>query len=247
MGSDMAHFLTSVRNSMLSCRRTQTIPQDFLYALDAHQLTLRSLLPHLDPPVPPEKTQPPLIAQPVRDNETQDHTRLLTNLLNDTTQQNPSVPQVPAHFPNLPSKHTYQFEEIYTSRETDPKKVRERATEDGRLGEGALRKLVNAHTSESFTPLSRPQSRKLPLQDQTCALWKATMEAILNIEREDSRSRVTELDPGSMDIDIADFDHPNITSYFGAPVNADRRYWRKGGVRRTTRPHAHGEASNGAT
>ncbi|MCJ1250711.1 hypothetical protein MMC30_007939 [Trapelia coarctata] len=238
----MAHFLASVQKSMLSCRRIQAIPQDFLYALNAHQLTLRSLLPHLDPPISPAKSQPPLTAQSVLDHEDQERDRLLTKLLNDSTQQKLSNPQ---HFPNLPSKHTYQFESIYTPRVADPRKVRERATEEGRLGEEALRKLVRVHTVESPTTLSRPQNRKVSLRDQGRALWKATMEAVLKTESEDSASRSIEHGPGEMDLDIADSGHTNLSSYFGSPVNADRRYWRKGAAQRTWRPSAQVSQTNG--
>jgi len=222
----------------------QAIPQDFLYALNAHRLSLRSLLPHLDPPISPDKSQPPLIAQPVLDHDNQERDRLLTKLLSDTTQQ--KLPNL-QHFPNLPSKHTYQFESIYKSRETDPRKVRERATEEGRLGEGALRKLVRVHMVESPTMLSKPQNEKVSVRDQGRALWKATMEAVLTAESKDAASRAAEFDPSDMDLDIPDFDPRTASSYFGSPVNADRRYWRKGAVQRTWRPSAQVNQTNGVT
>ena len=240
----MAHFLASVQKSMLSCRRIQAIPQDFLYALNAHRLTLRSLLPHLDPPISLNKTQPPLAAQPALDFENQERDRLLTKLLNDTTQQR--LPNL-QHFPSLPSKHTYQFESIYTLRETDPRRIRERATEEGRLGEGALRKLVRVHTVESPSKLSGPQTGKVSVRDQGRALWKATMEAVLEAESEDSLSRATQLDLGEMDLDIPGSGHTTASSYFGSPVNAERRYWRKGAVQRTWRPNAQVSQTNGLT
>jgi transcription initiation factor TFIID subunit 8 len=230
---------------MLSCRRTQAIPQDFLYALSAHQLTLRSLLPHLDPPIPANKSQPPLTPQPVLEHETHERAHILTTLLTDSPSRGSLVPQVPQHFPILPSKHTYQFEEIYTSRETDPRKVRERATEEGRLGEGALRKLVSVHAVDSPATSSRPHSHKLPLREQGRALWKATMEAVLKAENEDSAGRATDLELGDMELDIADSGHNAASSYFGSTVNAERRYWRKGLVQRTWRPSAQRDQING--
>jgi len=230
---------------MLSCRRIQAIPQDFLYALSTQQLTLRSLLPHLDPLIPPNKSQPPLTAQLVLEHETQERAHILTTLLTDSPPRGSLVPQVPQHFPRLPGKHTYQFEETYTSRETDPRKVRERATEEGRLGEGALRKLVSVHVVELPTTSSRPRNRKLPVREQGRALWKATMEAVLKAEIEDSAGRVTELEPDDMELDIADSGYNAASSYFGSTVNAERRYWRKGSVQRTWRPSAQGDQING--
>lgn len=233
MGSDMARFLTNVRKSMLSCRRIRTIPQDFLYALSAQQLTLRSLLPHLDPLILPSKSQPTLTAQPVLEHESKERAHILTTLLTDSPSRGSFFPQVPQHFPRFPGKHTYQFEEIFTSRETDPRKVRERATEEGRLGEGALRNLVSVHVVAPPTTSSRPRNYKLPVREQGRALWKATMESVLKAENEDPAGRATKLKPDNTELDIADASHNAASSYFGSTVNAERRYWRKGSMQRT--------------
>lgn len=55
---------------------------------------------------------------------------------------------IPPHFPQFPSLHTYRHTPVYPERELDVRKIRERATEDGRHGEEALRKLVRARLKD---------------------------------------------------------------------------------------------------
>ena len=222
---DMAHYLADVRQSMLSCRRTQAIPQDFLQALHTHQLSLRSLLPHLDPPVSPSRTQFPLQTEIAEENDEQ-HLRFLGPLLNAHPDEGIRA-YVPKHFPELPSKHTYKATPEYARREQDPRKVREKATEEGRLGEEALRRLVGAGagTSVQEPRQGRKSQSSRALRDQ---LWMETMQA------------VTQEMPNSMDLDKEagtgkemqkDGDPLPVASSgygrLGSAVNADKRYWRK--------------------
>lgn len=222
---DMAHYLADVRQSMLSCRRTQAIPQDFLQALHTHQLSLRSLLPHLDPPVNPSRTQFPLQKHIAQDNDEQ-HLRFLGPLLNadpDEKLRN----YVPKHFPELPSKHTYIATPEYAQHEQDPRKVREKATEEGRLGEEALRRLVSAGAMKPANGLRHVQTLDVARagRDQ---VWMETMQA------------VTQETPDRMDLDMdagigkgkqKEGDPPPVQSFgYGrvwSAVNAEKRYWRK--------------------
>ncbi|RDW67365.1 TBP-associated factor 8 family protein [Aspergillus mulundensis] len=133
-----------VRTSMLSCRRLQPVPHDFEYALKRHRLPVNSLIPHLQPhpkvePVPTQLPSPP--------PEEDDDFKILPSLepleLSGEDDRARSS-YIPKHFPEFPSKHTYRHTPVYTEREQDPRKIRERAADDGRHGEEALRKLARA-------------------------------------------------------------------------------------------------------
>ncbi len=222
---DMAHYLADVRQSMLSCRRTQAIPQDFLQALHTHQLSLRSLLPHLDPPVNPSRTQFPLQIETAQEDREQ-HLRFLGPLLNADPNEKLRA-YVPNHFPQLPSKHTYKSTPEYAEHEQDPRKVREKATEEGRLGEEALRRLVGAGADKS--PQESRQGRKtLSARVMRDQVWMETMQA------------VTQETPDSMDFDMDNSigkgkqkegdPLPGLSFGYGRlgqAVNAEKRYWRK--------------------
>ncbi len=221
----MAHYLADVRQSMLSCRRTQAIPQDFLQALHTHQLSLRSLLSHLDPPVNPSRTQFPLQIETAQVDGEQ-HLRFLGPLLNADPNEKFRA-YVPKHFPELPSKHTYKATPEYAEHEQDPRKVREKATEEGRLGEEALRRLVGAGADKS--PQESRQGRKtLSARVMRDQVWMETMQA------------VTQETPDSMDFDMDNSigkgkqkegdPLPDLSFGYGRlgqAVNAEKRYWRK--------------------
>lgn len=225
---DMAHYLADVRQSMLSCRRTQAIPQDFLQALHTHQLSLRSLLPHLDPPVEPERSQFPLHAEAAQDNDEQ-HLRFLGPLLNADPNENLRA-YVPKHFPELPSKHTYKSTPEYAEHEQDPRKVREKATEEGRLGEEALRRLVGAGAggpAQGPQQGQRTKSARLA-RDQ---VWMETMQAV-------TQETPNAIDGMDFDVEAGvgkgkrkEGDPPPVLSFgygqIGSAVNAEKRYWRK--------------------
>lgn len=232
---DMAHYLADVRQSMLSCRRTQAIPQDFLQALHTHQLSLRSLLPHLDPPVTPSRTQFPLQMDTAQDNDEQ-HLRFLGPLLNADPDEKFRA-YVPNHFPELPSKHTYKATPEYAEHEQDPRKVREKATEEGRLGEEALRRLVGAGASQSAQePRQGGKTRSArAARDQ---MWTETMQAVtwgapdsmgVDMESGIGKGKQKEGDPPP----VLSFGHGRL----GPAVNAEKRYWRK--------PALQGRESNG--
>ncbi|KAL4900786.1 hypothetical protein BDW74DRAFT_170561 [Aspergillus multicolor] len=133
-----------VRTSMLSCRRLQPVPRDFEYALKRHRLPVNSLIPHLQPP---PKVEPVPTQLPSPPPEEDDDFKILPSLepleLSGEDDRARST-YIPKHFPEFPSKHTYRHTPVYTEREQDPRKIRERAADDGRHGEEALRKLARA-------------------------------------------------------------------------------------------------------
>ena len=223
--TDMAHYLAGVRQSMLSCRRTSPVAQDFLQALHTHQLSLRALLPHLDPPVPPERSQYPLQADPSQDD---DHRQLelLAPILNGALAEQANG-YVPKHFPNFPSRHTYKATADFPEREINPRKVRERATEEGRLGEEALRKFVGTGFGHAAQAAQQQQSSK-SMRAKREQMFMETMAAL------------SEGAEGAMDIDMdletsgkgkqkeGDLEGSKLgRGRLQSAVNFEKKYWRK--------------------
>ena len=233
---DMAHYLADVRQSMLSCRRTQAIPQDFLQSLHTHQLSLRSLLLHLDPPVSPSRTQFLLQTDAAQDTDEQ-HLRLLGPLLNADANEKPRS-YIPKHFPELPSKHTYKATPVYPEQEQDPRKVREKATEEGRLGEEALRRLVGAGAGKlalGFRQGRKAQSTRAVSNE----LWMETMQAVTQ-EVPDSMDLDTEAGIGKGKQKEDNAPSAPLIGYgrLESVVNAEKKYWRQ--------PAPRGREANGS-
>ena len=228
----MAHHLADVRQSMLSCRRTEPIPQDFLQALHTHQLSLRSLIPHLDPPVPPERSQFPLQSEPVQEDEYQ-QLRLLGPILNDTPNEQLKS-YVPQHFPELPSSHTYKSTTDFPNRDVDPRKVRERATEEGRLGEEALRRLVGASSRTPATDSQQCQSlqnsrkrREQMFTETMAALTEGSTEAMEIDGGVEDGGKGKQKERDAVDQDFR-------SGRLHSAVNAEKRYWRTPAHRKAT-------------
>ena len=217
----MAHYLSDVRQSMVSSRRRHAIPQDFLQALHTHQLSLRSLLNHLDPPVPPGKSQFFLEATQ-SDPEDKQYQNIDRSGFTEATHK-PSY--IPKHFPNLPDKHTYQSTPDYPVREQDPRQLREAATRESRYGEEALRALVTScdKTSKKDEVVGKPSVRERRHQ-----LWLETIKAVSDQEKAQSSTNgdAMEIDQGT---ERANF--PSAFSskhgHLSTSVNFEKKYWRK--------------------
>ncbi|KAK5291064.1 hypothetical protein LTR16_002365, partial [Cryomyces antarcticus] len=114
-------------------------------------------------------------------------------------------------------------------REKDPRKVRERATQEGVLAEHALRKLMAARNAKAATNGSFAQDRQGTKRRLDEEIWK---ETVSGVEREDEESRAR-----SVDRDI-DFGSDGATARVSASVpndlghsmivNYDRIHWRGG-------------------
>lgn len=201
--ADMSHFMLVVQQSMHACRRAQSSPPDFLAAVRAHQLTLTSLLPHLDPPVPRQQSHVLLSLETAIENDVRRPFQSLDRALGLPTTMRPWIPH---HFPQLPDEHTFKDTPQFLERENDLRKIREKATEEGRLAEEALRKVVNAGTVRSLdrtSALDRDRSSRR----QRTQMWRDTMAATSN------QNPVA-------DIDVSR-DHVSMG------VNADRQFWRQ--------------------
>ncbi|KAI4158362.1 MAG: hypothetical protein LQ342_007492 [Letrouitia transgressa] len=220
----MNHFLKDVRQSMYSCRRTQPIPQDFLQALHTHQLSLRALLPHLDPPVSAADSRITLSKEPEEKVEQQHHFDFLGPALNDPPNVQTKL-YVPSHFPPFPSRHTYKETPDFAEREKDPRKLRERAIEEGRLGEEALRKLVSAGSRRTTAPVPSGGGGR-DLRVQRNSIWRETMVALDSSLQEKGTSEMT-IDNRERGQEESPKD---VLGRFGRPssiVNADVGNWRK--------------------
>lgn len=198
---------------MYACRRIQPLPIDFEFALKATATRLDSLLPELDEGR--SKPQSPLLPTPPPEDD--DSASLL--LLQDDDRsiaQRKSLPYIPATFPPFPSKHTYKHTSVYTDRERDPRRIRELATEEGRLGEQALRKLVGAVRTEAKLDLDekgRPPDRAAgrPQKAETMeSMFEKTMQAVMLSEAE------AQADRGEGD---------NLKLELAPVVNCERKYW----------------------
>jgi Transcription factor TFIID complex subunit 8 C-term len=140
---------------MLGARRTAPIATDFESAFQAVQVPTPEdqLLPRLTP----KPTAPlSLLPTPPPDDFFNTHELPESILGSDLTgkEQKRRDPHIPASFPAFPSQHTFKGTAILPPRERDPRRIRELATEEGRLGEQALRKLAGAVGGEGKLDLS---------------------------------------------------------------------------------------------
>ena len=187
---------------MTASRRLQAIPHDFELALTSHRYTVRSLLPHLDPPVTRNPCLP-IFAQ----DSLPDKNRLLMErfhaTLNDHSQ--PKLTYAPRVLPILPSHHTYKATLSFLPRERDSKRMRELATEEARMGEEALRRLIAGSSPQKDQELDGTPRQRQRRQ------WQKTMEAMA----------------GEVSGDVEMLDDTSFrTNLTGAPVNADKVNWR---------------------
>ena len=217
------HFLTHVRHSMLSSRRTRPIPQDFLQALHSHQLPLRALIPHLDPPVSSSLSQFTLGTEGPLSEEGQFSSQ--DALLNREPDRKPKL-YIPRHFPELPSTYTYRETPQFPEREKDPRKIRELATEEGRLGEEALRRLLSAASDQRLLKKTPPDRTSKSLREKRDELWRETM---LNVAAESDKSTDgNDQNPHHNGDQVVQPGTARVSSgHLSSGVNADRRYWRK--------------------
>ncbi len=227
---DMLRIMAHVRQHMQACRRIQPLPQDFMHALAAENLTPSSLLPHLEQPIPPRITQPALSRLPSEEFTPPSLENILGPELIDVEERT-RKPWILPHLPNYPSKHTWQSTPVYTTRAEDPLKIRERATQEGALAEQALRKLMTANTGGMRAVAgSLGRDRSVAERQRGDQVWEETMASLLQ-EEERSRARSLELEmdlgedsgvpPGSKN-------PPAVRSDNRLMANYETRYWRKG-------------------
>ncbi|KAI9826680.1 MAG: hypothetical protein M1819_007314 [Sarea resinae] len=244
----LTHLLSKVTQSMLSCRRTQPIPQDIDYAFAHENIPLSYLNLHLQPPVPASKSQISLPSPPPEESPAQNSLPFLGPDLDGSLDKS-QKPYIPSHFPPFPSKHTYRATADFTERDKDPRAIRERATEEGRLGEESLRKLVGAMKAGGRNPMPGSSEGRGKRRYQRLEMFKKTMEAVSKSDAE--REGLEE----HMDIDMSGngVDAPATRAKGGASsqelgivVNSERGYWRKGAFIQGPELQKKGPAISGA-
>ena len=237
----MSHLLAQVRPSMTSSRRTETVAHDWIYALassglrgsapldqhfDTGEIPPTLLQPYFAPPAPPEAPPP-------------DTESLLGPELSGKADKETRA-YIPKHFPAFPSRHTYTATPVFTNREHDPRKIREKATEEGIAAEQSLRKLMAPKTAgfKKQNIATRTRSKRMTQSDR---LWQAAMTDLLDEEnqreKEEARrqAQMDEYDDDNnwnMSRD-APIRQPtadrNVNLEEGVHVNYERKYWRKSG------------------
>ncbi|KAH8701300.1 transcription factor TFIID complex subunit 8 C-term-domain-containing protein [Phaeosphaeriaceae sp. PMI808] len=237
--SYITNFLAQVRKSMSSARRTETVAHDWIYALASSGLRGSGALePHLDTgDVPPSLLQPHFEPAAPSEAPPPDTESLLGPELSGKVDKE-SCAYIPTHFPPFPSKHTYKATPVFTNRENDPRKIREKATEEGILAEQSLRKLMAAQKAgmQKQNVGKRKQSRRMKASNR---LWQQGMTELLAEEKQNEKNeeqrRAREAE------EEADWDAPleariqqipvtvdrNVSLDEGVHVNYEQRFWRK--------------------
>ncbi|PWY86551.1 hypothetical protein BO94DRAFT_557006 [Aspergillus sclerotioniger CBS 115572] len=222
----LLQFASYVRQSMLSCRRVQPIPQDFEHALNRQCVPVGDLLPHVKrhPNIEPIPT---LLPSPPPEEDSFKILPSLGPLLGDEDDRVQNA-YIPKHFPDFPSKHTYRHTPVFTEREQDPRKIRERATEDGRHGEEALRKLARAAFKDNHSGASvrdkKPWGRRAESMD---GMFEKTVRALAKKVQKPA----TIPGSGPMEIDSgagADArSKPSLNIELPPIINCERDFWRR--------------------
>lgn len=249
--ADMLHLLSYVRQSMTSCRRIQPIPQDFEHGLRSTYTPVAALQPHLKPlqrPVraPPASSISPSPSSPSQSSFLAQKQRSLPTPPPDTEEEPIIQPRdfsflgdelnatedrlqntyIPKHFPNFPSKHTYQETPVFaTKRELNPEKLREQATEEGKLGEEALRKLTRA--GKDVHPGSRERQAKTLWgkdRENMDSMFDKTLKALLKRTKAAAGGSIGGMKEKEKE------KAGSLVPELGPIVNNDRMYWRKPGV-----------------
>lgn len=178
--TDATKFLSFVAESMLSARRSSPTPLDFEYALRREGLTARLLKPHLKPPVAASKVKPLFISVPQQELVHRPFAALTGEDLSGDSDKRIKA-YIPKQFPTFPSKHTYKSTEVKLDRETDPRKIREKAAEEARHGEEALRRLVKAGKAGDHRS-ARRAAEKSAKQKKRHEMWEDAMAELATVK-----------------------------------------------------------------
>lgn len=210
---------------MLSSRRLQPIPPDFEHALRQSFVSVDDLSPYLKslPAVEPVRT---LLPSPPPDEDAFTALPSLGPALSGEEDRVRSA-YIPKHFPEFPSKHTYRHTPVFTDREHDPRKIRERATEDGRLGEEALRKLARAAFKDNqLAAASRDKKLWGRKNENLETMFEKTIKGLAKKAQRSAADAAP-----SMDITSGEQKppRPKLPIHFelGPIVNCERDFWRK--------------------
>lgn len=153
------NLCSKVRRSMHSARRVVPIAPDFDSAFHALDLPLPD--DQLAPYQTTHEINPPLLPTPPAEDEFHHNYELPERLLGPELSRQQDLKDFSfntSSLPSLPSAHTYRDTPVTLDREKDSKRIRELATEEGKLGEQALRKLAGAVKLEAALS-TEPETR----------------------------------------------------------------------------------------
>ncbi|KAL7270094.1 hypothetical protein RUND412_007208 [Rhizina undulata] len=227
-------LLRTIESYTLAQRRTRPTVLDFEDMLKAHRISLTDLEGEmkrhpsqahdtiLQPPDPPCPTPP-------------DTKELLGPELDGAKDRRKYLYD---HLPPFPSKHTYMFTPVYTSRPTEPQVIRERATDEARLAETALRKLlaVSAASKDSEQTLNGVVGKKRKKRDEA---WKRAFEE-LAVEKAPGKANGVGAGGGGETVLGSVHEKKRKEGegekssevderFLELLVNSDSQFWRKGG------------------
>lgn len=236
----MTGFLANVRRSMTSARRTEPLPHDWIFALSQGGIRGSSLLePHLDTGEVPSQLLQPYFDPPEPGSPPPVNLEGLLGPELSGKSEKESKAYIPKHFPPFPSKHTYKSTAVFPKREVDPRRIREKAAEEGIEAEKSLRKLmmeqkrglqnrkggkrkVSPRIKESQTMFQRAMADALAEDEQRLEKWR---------RQRDFRRRQG-LGEGWEDMETApDQDRPErrVNLEEGVHVNYEKKFYRKSG------------------
>ncbi|KAF2224069.1 hypothetical protein BDZ85DRAFT_96860 [Elsinoe ampelina] len=217
-------LLESTCASMLTARRTAPTPQDISFALSQAGISSSQLEDQLTLPIPSDIACP-IIPCPAPDEPAPiDLKPVLGGELCEPPQK--TYPQIPVHFPALPSKHAWRHTPYVAAREKDPRKIRERATQEGILAEKSLRKLAAAASK----PRSMAQRTANKREKEKMALWQDALASLVADQPQDAKHEgdidmMTDGTNESKKMVSSAFDQDDRAAMV---VNYDRAHWRKG-------------------
>lgn len=235
----MRTFLAQVRKSMSSARRTTSVPNDWIYALKSVGIGRSSILEkHLDTGnVPPLLLQPPFEPPVPADPPPPNLEGLLGPELSGRAEKE-TRKYIPAHLPPFPPKHAWRATPIFTQRENDPRKIREKATEEGILAEQSLRKLMAAQKAGLQGSKTR-RHRKSARMKESEALWQEAMKDVIREEEKEAEHRqhlqqMVEEEEQQYEMDLDHLTKPLISKADrgaslgeGAHINYEQKFMRQ--------------------
>ncbi|KAI1104394.1 hypothetical protein F4804DRAFT_307525 [Jackrogersella minutella] len=135
-------FVDHVKRSTNASRRNQPLPIDFEQALEAFNIPLSSIEPHLNHPIPKEKLTPNFF-NPIQEN-VQNMVEPRPDLGEEFSGQKEkdARPWIPQHFPQFPPPHAYKYTPY--KQVVDHSEERAKAEADAKKAERALRNINRA-------------------------------------------------------------------------------------------------------
>lgn len=218
---------------MLSSRRIQPIPQDFEHALKRQRLRVDDLRPYLtrSPAAEPSSTGPS--SPPPKDDLLKSLPFLGPQLSGENDRAN--CRYIPKHLPQFPSRHTYRYTPVFTEREQDPRKIREHATEDGRQGEDALRRLTRTAFKDNQLGSTGQDKKLWGRKTETMdSMFEKTVKGLAKKTQKPTMpvpGTAVDIESGSVDPEVKR-QRSKVPFSIELPpiVNCERDFWRRSAV-----------------